>query len=41
MRTALMNVCAIIILGCFTALEIVMSLIMIQLEPKHVGEYML
>ena len=38
MGTTLMNVCTVVILGCFTALDIVISLIMIQLEPKHVVE---
>jgi hypothetical protein len=35
-----MNLHAIIDLGCFTALDIVISLMMIQLKSKHVGECM-
>lgn len=28
-------------LGCFTVLESVISLLVVQLELKHVGEYMI
>jgi hypothetical protein len=36
-----MNAYAGTVLGCFTNLEILTSLIMVQLEPKHVGECMI
>jgi hypothetical protein len=37
--TASMNVYASIVLGCFTSLEIVIYLMVLQLDPKCVGEY--
>jgi len=39
--TTLMNAYAGTILGCFTNREILTSLMMLQLEPKQVGECMI
>jgi hypothetical protein len=40
MSTTSVNVYASIILGCFTSPDKIISLIVVQLEPKHVGECM-